>query len=129
MSVPKNGSSTTTATQNAFQPPPMSSRRKMSTSANAHTMASGRKMRKRKNVSQKVVATTSRYSPGLGAGPRGFELRGLVCGDEADADEVHRADEAVRDAESTGTRDGVAQRYCPVVLDQEQRGRGVGRDL
>jgi hypothetical protein len=34
----------------------MSSRRKMSTSANAQIMSSGRKIRKRKNVSQNVVA-------------------------------------------------------------------------
>src|SRR3954451_23667000 len=42
----------------------MSSRRKMSISANPHVIASGRKSKNRKNVSQKVVATIS-FSPSV----------------------------------------------------------------
>src|SRR3954466_9919273 len=57
MSVPKNGTRITQVTHNAFETPPMSSRRKTSISANPHIIARGRKIRKRKKVSQNVVAT------------------------------------------------------------------------
>jgi hypothetical protein len=60
MSVPRNGTTITHTTHSAFDRPPMSSRRKMSTSANAHIMASGRKIRKRKKFSQNVAASIAR---------------------------------------------------------------------
>jgi hypothetical protein len=54
--VPKNGTRMMQATQIAFHTPLRSSRRKMSTRAKPQIIASGRKMRNRKNVSQNVVA-------------------------------------------------------------------------
>ena len=45
----------------------MSSRLKMSTSANAQIISSGRKIRKRKNVSQNVVATGTEHLLAIGA--------------------------------------------------------------
>jgi hypothetical protein len=39
-----------------------------------------------------------------------MELGRLLAGQQADGDEIQRADEAVRDAEAAGAGDGVAQR-------------------
>ena len=60
---------------------------------------------------------------------RACNYRSLRSRDQPDPDEVERADEAVTDAEPAGTRDRVPQRNRPVVLDEEQRGRRVVRDL
>ena len=57
------------------------------------------------------------------------ELLGLFGGDQADLDQVERADEAVADAEAAGARDRVAQRHGPVMLDQDQRRGRVVRDV
>ena len=53
----------------------------------------------------------------------------LLGGRQADLDQVERADEAVGDAEPTGAGDRVAKRHRPVMLEQDQRGRRVVRDL
>src|SRR5436190_4272709 len=53
----------------------------------------------------------------------------LLGGHEADCNEVERADEPVGDAEAVRASDRVPERHGPVVLDQEQGGGGVVRDL
>src|SRR3954465_8718987 len=60
ISDPNNGSTTPHRTHIPFEKPPMSSRRKMSSTANPQTIARGMKIRKRKKLSQKVVATIVR---------------------------------------------------------------------
>ncbi|MFI1996388.1 hypothetical protein [Actinoplanes sp. NPDC020271] len=58
-----------------------------------------------------------------------MQFPGLVGVEQTDADQVERADEPVREPEAAGPRDRVAQRHRPVVLDHDQRGRAVVRDL
>src|SRR4051812_22371942 len=53
----------------------------------------------------------------------------LGGGHQADLDEVEWADEAVTEPEPTGAHDGVAQRYGPVMLEQDDCGGGVVRDV
>src|SRR4051794_38028419 len=57
------------------------------------------------------------------------QLLGLLAARQADLDQVERADEAVAEAEPAGASDRVAQRDGPVVLEQDQRGRRVVRDV
>ncbi len=53
----------------------------------------------------------------------GMKLLGFCGRQQADPDEVERADEPVADTESHRPCDCVAQRHRPVVLEQDQRGR------
>ena len=74
-SVPKNGRRMTQMTQSAFDTPPMSSRRKRSTSANPQSIARGRKIRKRKKFSQNVATTRLlQWRNGLIVAPRGARV-------------------------------------------------------
>src|SRR4051794_2670356 len=57
------------------------------------------------------------------------ELCGLFCAHHPDRDEIERADEAVRDAEAACAGNRVAERHCPLVLEQDQRRGAVVRDL
>ncbi|GAA0468739.1 hypothetical protein GCM10010167_27460 [Paractinoplanes deccanensis] len=54
---------------------------------------------------------------------------GLLGVEQADLEQVVRADEPVRGAEAAGPHDGVAQRHGPVVLDEDQSRRAVSRNL
>src|SRR5262245_30280981 len=56
-----------------------------------------------------------------------MELRCFLGGDESVLDQIQWADEAVREAEPARPHDRVAERHCPVMLDQEQRCGGVVR--
>src|SRR3954469_17673340 len=94
------GMTTMHTTQSAFAHPPMSSRRKMSTSAIAQIMARGRKIRNRKKVSQNVVATIA-----------GLLDRGLA---------PDRLAAVVPQPHPVGMN--VRSGHRPVVLDQEQLG-------
>ena len=57
------------------------------------------------------------------------ELLSLIGRNQADVDQVERADEAVAQAEPAGASDRVAQRYRPVMLEQDQRRGRVVRDV
>src|SRR5215469_5478293 len=57
------------------------------------------------------------------------QFLGFLGRHQADVDEIERADEPVADAEAAGPRDRVAERYRPVVLEQDQRRGRVGRDV
>src|SRR3954454_4023000 len=57
------------------------------------------------------------------------QLLGLFCRNQADRDQVERADEAVADPVAAGPRDGIAQRHGPGVLDEQERCGGVVGDL
>src|SRR4051812_1462066 len=77
-----------------------------------------------------VLLSEWRSGPDLcGTRLHAVQMRSLVGGDQADLHEVQRADEAVADAEPARADDRVAQRYRPVVLDQDERGSRVVRDV
>src|SRR5215208_7104266 len=67
----------------------------------------------------------SLLASGLGA----VELARLLDRDEPDLDEVERTDEPVADPVSARASDRVAQRHRPMMLEQQQRRRGVVGDL
>src|SRR4051794_11805057 len=50
-------------------------------------------------------------------------------GERAHCNEIERVDETVAYAETACACDRVTQRHCPVVLDEQQGGRGVRRNL
>src|SRR3954452_1695319 len=68
-------------------------------------------------------------SGGLGGGFEAVCLVRLLLGEQPDRHEVEWADEAVADSVPTGASDRVAQRHRPVMLEQDQRRRGVVGDL
>src|SRR5262245_29699535 len=57
------------------------------------------------------------------------QLLGLVAGQQPDLHQVEGADESVTDAESTRADDGVSQWDGPAVLDEQECGCRVVRDL
>src|ERR1700742_1979506 len=59
----------------------------------------------------------------------GVQFLGLLGRGQPDLYQVERADEPVADPEAACPDDGVPQRYGPVMLQQDQRGRGVVRDF
>src|SRR5512132_1838460 len=59
----------------------------------------------------------------------GRERFGFLGSDESDLDEVQRADEALGDAEATRAHDGVAEPDRPAMLEQDERGGGIVRNL
>jgi hypothetical protein len=74
------------------------------------------------------------YRRGAWASPSGdgldtVQLARLLGRDESDLDEVERADESVAEPVTACAGDRVAQRHRPVVLEQDQRRRGVVWDL
>src|ERR1700730_10608384 len=75
----------------------------------------------------------ARGRSGLSAGRRGcfqlVQVLGLLGRDQSDLYEVERADEPITDPEAPGTHDRVAQRHGPVVFDEDERCRGVVRDI
>src|SRR5215218_8007153 len=63
-----------------------------------------------------------------GGGLEGVQGR-LVGREETDLDQVERADERVAEAGATRACDGIAEADRPVVLDEDQRGGRVRRDV
>src|SRR5207342_230962 len=76
-----------------------------------------------------VLLLRSSFDLPLSPRVRGGERLGLLAGDEPDLDEVERADEARGDGEAAGTEHRVAERDHPRVLEQDQRGGGVVREV
>jgi hypothetical protein len=62
-------------------------------------------------------------------GLQGVQFFRFLRGDQPDLHQVKRADEAVAEAEAPGAGDRVPQRHRPVMLQQEERGRGAVRDV
>src|SRR3954469_672435 len=75
------------------------------------------------------MSASSVRGAGVGARFHGVQDVRVLGRDQADLDQVQRADEAVADAEAAGARDGVAQRDRPAVLEQDERGDRVVGDL
>src|SRR4249919_3890363 len=75
------------------------------------------------------IMSVSSFDLPLSPRVRGGERLGLLAGDEPDLDEVKRADEARGDGEAAGTEHRVAERDHPRVLEQDQRGGGVVREV
>src|SRR4051794_40231609 len=77
--------------------------------------------------SPSIVVFVGVGSGRLAGGLHGVQRLRVLGRDQAEFDEVERADEAVGDPEPAGPRDRVAERDRPVVLEQDQRrGRVVG---
>src|SRR5512132_1629380 len=57
------------------------------------------------------------------------ELFGLFGGNQSDLDEIERADEVSGDGETACADDGVTEPDRPAVLEQDERGGGVVREL
>src|SRR3954463_6512789 len=78
---------------------------------------------------QANMSASSVRGAGVGARFEVVQSLRLVGRDEADLDEVERAHEAVADPEPARAAYRVAQRNRPAVLEQQDRGGGVVRDL
>jgi hypothetical protein len=57
------------------------------------------------------------------------EIRGFVGGEQPDRHQVEGANEAVADAKATGAGDRIPERHRPVMLQQDEGGGGVVRDV